>query len=72
MPDIHTNDIGVLIAEALDANESGTLEIHDWAAEEPHPVGTIEHSAVDASHGFSDLRVSAGGHQFRVIITRIG
>lgn len=67
----HTNDVGVLIRDLVDGAD--VMDVHDW--NEPDLIRLYEcHTGVevDASHGFSDLRLMVGGAEFRVSITRIG
>jgi hypothetical protein len=69
----HTNDIGLLIADAFDLTD--TIHLVDWDKEELtrfSPIRTLDILEVDASHGFSELFVTTSDGKFRVSITRIG
>jgi hypothetical protein len=68
---VHTNDVGVAIRDGLDCLTSG-VNLFNWKGPEPELEATQYDVSVDASHGFSDLRVMVGGNLFRVSITRIG
>lgn len=73
MAEVHTNDIGVAIQDALALIDSD-IEILDWSKpnEDPAPTGDFALFIVDSSEGFSNLIIEADNCRFRVSITRIG
>jgi hypothetical protein len=69
---VHTNDLGVAIRDALELLNDG-LEVFDWSGGEPVMASHNQHDVLtDASDGFSNLKVDVGGSLFRISITRIG
>jgi hypothetical protein len=72
LPQTHTNNLGVAIRDALDLLAGG-IETFDWKDDDARRQGGTFIEQIDASHGFSDLRIAmVGGELFRVTITREG